>query len=564
MVGPLIAIGESDFRSMRESKAYFVDKSLAIADLVEMGEKVVLIPRPRRFGKTLFLNMCREFFDRKREDVEVLFEGLAIRIHADWDKHRGRYPVVMLTLKDVKALNWETARNSLYAKIQALFSEHLATIQHLDFELYDREVFDRFLCHKANEEDHRQFPMFLCKWLKQATGEGVIFLMDEYDTPIHAAWDAGYHEEMLDFLRSFLSSACKDNLYLHKAVLTGILRVAKESIFSGMNNLGVCGIDSRTLSTAFGFTESEVQALLKTKELTGRMDDVRHWYNGYRFGPERTVIYNPWSVLNFTSKPSDGLIPYWINSARNELIENLITDQGREIRQELDDLIHGEPITKLVEDSVSMRDIEARPELLWSLLYHSGYLRCDQTDLKDKERELRCPNEEVRQIYLGMVRRWFSRHLKNDHQIQIMAEALLAGDGRLFQRLFSKICSEVLSFHDMAGEPEKVYHALFLGLLIWLDPWFQIRSNRESGYARYDLALYPRKKDGHGWVIEFKRADAEWDESMSSMLDDAMSQMKTKNYAADIHAQGCADVSLVAIAFQGKDHLMRIEESEPS
>ena len=560
MTGPKIAIGDSDFRNMRESGAYFVDKSSALTELIDTGEKVVLIPRPRRFGKTLFLNMCREFFDHQREGVEALFDGLTIRSHAHWAEHRGRYPVIMLTLKDVKALNWETARKALESKISALFSEHVKTIQHLDFELFDREVFDRFMGHQPSDDDRRNLPMLLCKWLKQATGHPVIILIDEYDTPIHSAWDGGYYEEMVDFLRAFLSSACKDNPYLHKAVLTGVLRVAKESIFSGMNNLVVCGIDDPALHTTFGFTELEVETLLEAKGLTSRMAEIRHWYNGYRFGPDRTVIYNPWSVLNFVAKPTAGTKPYWINTARNELIENLMTDQGREIRQELDDLIHGTPITKLVEDAVSMRDIEARPELLWSLLYHSGYLRCDQKELTGAERELRCPNEEVRQIYLGMVRRWFSRHLKSDHQIQIMAEALLAGDAHLFERIFSKICKEVLSYHDVSGEPEKVYHALFLGLLIWLDPWFQIRSNRESGYGRYDLALYPRKKDSHGWVIEFKRADAEWNETLESMAKDAMNQMKTKNYAADILAQGCVGVGLIAIAFQGKDHLMKIEK----
>jgi hypothetical protein len=560
MKGPNIAIGTSDFRKLRESDCYFVDKTPDLLELIDIKDEVILIPRPRRFGKTLFLNMCREFFDHQRKGVEALFDGLVIRHHAHWEQHRGRYPVLMLTLKDVKALCWETACNALESKINALFSEHITTIQNLDFEHFDREVFDRFMGHQPSKEDYRQLPMLLCKWLKQATGKPAIILIDEYDTPIHSAWDGGYYEEMVDFLRAFLSSACKDNPYLHKAVLTGILRVAKESIFSGMNNLVVCGIDDPVLHTAFGFTELEVTTLLEAKGLTTHMADIRHWYNGYRFGPGRTVIYNPWSVLNFASKPTAGTKPYWINTARNELIENLMTDQGKEIRQELDDLIHGDSIMKLIEDAVSMRDIEARPELLWSLLYHSGYLRCDQTESTGAERELRCPNEEVRQIYLSMVRRWFSRRLKSDHQIQLMAEALLAGDARLFERLFHKICVEVLSYHDAAGEPEKVYHALFLGLLIWLDPWFQIRSNRESGYGRYDLALYPRNKEGYGWVIEFKRAEAEWDETLNSMIQDAMAQMKIKNYAADILAQGCAKVSLVAIAFQGKDYLMQIEK----
>jgi hypothetical protein len=305
------------------------------------------------------------------------------------------------------------------------------------------KVFDRFLAQEPNEDDVRELPLYLCKWLQQATGQPVIILIDEYDTPIHSAWDGGYYEEMIDFMRSFLSSACKDNPHLHKAVLTGILRVAKELIFSGMNNLAVCSIDSRAIHMAFGFTEEEVQELLYIKGLEGRLDEVRHWYNGYRFGPERTVIYNPWSLLNFVSKPRDGLIPYWVN---------------------------------------------------------------------------------------------------------------------FFEDIFVDLLEDILSFHDVAGEPEKVYHAIFLGMLMWFEPWFQIRSHRESGYGGYDLALYPKDSSKVGWVIEFKRARARRGETLTSMTANAMDQMKNKKYASDIIAQGCGGVSLVAIAFRGKDHMMSIEE----
>ena len=560
MTGPRIAIGESDFRNLREGGFYFIDKSLAIAEILDAGEKVLLVPRPRRFGKTLFMNMCREFFDRRKKGADVLFEGLAIRTHHHWVDHQGRYPVLMMSFKDAKALNWERCRQAIYGKIEALFSEHLSTIKDLDFDLYDQSMFDRFLANEPTEDDYRELPLYLCKWLQQATGQRVIILIDECDTPIHSAWDGNYYEEMIDFMRSFLSSACKDNPHLHKAVLTGILRVAKESIFSGMNNLAVCSIDSRALHTAFGFTEQEVQELLEIKGLEERLDDVGHWYNGYRFGPDRTVIYNPWSLLNFVSKPRDGLIPYWVNTARNEWIENLMTDHGRELRQELDDLIHGETISKSIEECVSMRDIQARPDLLWSLLYHSGYLRCDQMVFGTAERELRSPNEEVRQIYLGMVRRWFSQHLKSDRHIGEISKALQAGDAMLFEDIFIDLLEDILSFHDVAGEPEKVYHAIFLGMLMWFEPWFQIRSNRESGYGRYDLVLYPKDSTKYGWVIEFKRARIRRGETLESMTSDAMNQMKNKKYASDIIAQGCSGVNLVAIAFQGKDHKICIEE----
>ena len=504
--------------------------------------------------------MCREFFDRRREGVEEIFEDLIIRSQPHWQAHRGRYPVLMLTFKDAKALNWKTCREAIFSKVDALFSEHQRSIAHLDFENYDRSLYERFAHMQATEQDRRELPLYLCKWLQQATGEPVVLLIDEYDTPIHSAWDGGYYDEMIDFMRAFLSSACKDNPHVFRAVITGILRVAKESIFSGMNNLGVYTIDSHLMRSAFGFTEPEVQELLKLKGLDEHLSTVRHWYNGYHFGPERTVIYNPWSVLNYVSKPIDGPKPYWVNTSSNELIENLITRQGRELSEELDSLIHHESVFKAVEDCVSMRDIAARPELAWSLLYHSGYLRCDDLGPAGHMRTLRAPNEEIQQVYRQCVLRWFGSRMRGDRPIENMAMALLVGDGRLFERMLCKILEEVLSHHDVAGEPEKVYHALFLGLLVWLDPWFQIRSNRESGYGRYDLALYPKDKTQHGWVIEFKRAEEAWGETLESMVADAMDQMKAKNYAADIRAQGCAGLSLVGIAFKGKDHLMRMEK----
>ena len=555
-----IALGNSDFRNLRLSGCYFADKSQGLMTILDSQNKVLLVPRPRRFGKTLFLNMCREFFDRRREGVEKLFEGLVIRSQPHWQDHRGRYPVLMITFKDAKALKWETCRNAIFDKIDELFFEQLPVLKDLKLDERDAAIFERFRKLEATENDRRSLPVLLCKWLHQATGEPVVVLIDEYDTPIHSAWDGDYYDEMIDFMRAFLSSACKDNPHIFRAVVTGILRVAKESIFSGMNNLGVYTLDDPHLDTAFGFTELEVQELLKLKGLDEHLSTVRHWYNGYRFGPERTVIYNPWSVLNYVSKPTAGPKPYWVNTSSNELIENLVTRQGRELSEELDSLIHNESVFKAVEDCVSMRDIAARPELVWSLLYHSGYLRCDDLGPAGNMRTLRAPNEEIRQVYRQCVLRWFGTRMRGDRPIENMAKALLVGDGRLFERMLCKILEEVLSHHDVAGEPEKVYHALFLGMLVWLDPWFQIRSNRESGYGRYDLALYPKDKTQHGWVIEFKRAEEAWGETLESMVVDAMEQMKTKNYAADIRAQGCVGVSLVGIAFKGKDHLMKMEK----
>ena len=560
MTRPPIALGTSDFRKLRMRGSFFADKSSGIMELIDSGDEVILVPRPRRFGKTLFLNMCREFFDMRAQDSKQLFEGLTIQDSPHWEKHFGKYPVMMMTFKDVKALDWESCRRDLFGEIDALFAHHLPTIEHLDFDVRERPIFDRLVSQRANVNDYRIVPNLLSKWLHQSTGQPVIILIDEYDTPIHAAWDQGYYPQIIDFMRAFLSSACKDNSYLFKAMITGILRVAKESIFSGMNNLGVYSIDDQTMHSSFGFTEDEVKTLLDARELSDHLEDVRKWYNGYRFGPDRTTIYNPWSVLNYADKPKDGLKPYWVNTAKNELIEKLITKQGQGLREELDNLIHNKPILKNIEECVSMRDIEARPELAWSLLYHSGYLRCDQT-LPGIKREVRTPNEEVRQIYLGMIERWFSMHMpKGDRPIEEMARSLGAGDTHLFERTFSKVLKEVMSYHDFSHDPEAVYHAMSLGMLIWLTPWFQIRSNRESGYGRYDLALYPKDPKKQGYVIEFKRADADLNETLEDMAQKAMEQMTVKDYTSDIQAQGCSGVTLIAIAFQGKEHLMQIEE----
>ncbi|MDM8538629.1 AAA family ATPase [Desulfobacterales bacterium HSG17] len=317
----------------------------------------------------------------------------------------------------------------------------------------------------------------------------VVILIDEYDTPIHAGYTGGYYEQIISFMRNFLSSGLKDNSYLFKGVLTGILRVAKESVFSGLNNLGAYTILDKEFNTSFGFTEPEVINLLKDYAISNRYNDVASWYNGYVFGGE--IIYNPWSVLQFAHRKPKIPSPYWVNTANTGMIDTLATKGGREVKDEIGCLLEGKTISRSVYESIVMKDIEKRDDLLWSFLLFSGYLKTVGDKGQRNTYNLAIPNREVRYIYEEMIIRWFGEKIESS-RIETLLNSLIKGNIDDFEYLLADIVEKVLSFHDTGGtEPEKFYHAFVLGLLVWLEDRYEVKSNRESGLGRYDVVLIP-------------------------------------------------------------------------
>ena len=548
-----LAIGQSDFREFRKARAYYVDKSLLIRELLECSFQVVLLPRPRRFGKTLNLSMLRYFFEKHEEARRTLFDGLAIRDDAVFEQHQGVYPVIYITLKDVKNPQWAECLNNIQGVIYETFAYHRYLL-HSDILFPEEKIyFQKIIEGSAEKTDYEQALKKLSDYLLRYHKTRVIILIDEYDTPILSGYTHGYYDEVISFMRNFLSGGLKDNASLFKGVLTGILRVAKESIFSGLNNLGVYTLLVQEFNRAFGFREDDVRDLLGFYGLFDRYKEVAYWYNGYLFGG--TVIYNPWSVLSYVASKDHQPRGYWINTGGTEILEQLVTRGGRELREELGQLIEGQTITKPIYDNIILRDIEKRENLVWSFLVFSGYLKTVES-VDEEQYVLAIPNREVQLIYRDIIRIWFEEKV-DLRRLEDMLTALQKGDIQIFERLLRRIVLEVMSYHDLAGEAEKVYQALVLGMLVWLSGSYDIRTNRESGYGRYDILLKPKTSDKLGIIIEFKQVFE--DEKPETVLERAFQQIRDKHYVTELEAAGVTDILQLAVAFRGKEIWLKEE-----
>ncbi|MCP4750538.1 MAG: AAA family ATPase [Proteobacteria bacterium] len=554
----MMPIGVSDFKELIKDGYYYVDKTLFIREIMSTPSKVTLLPRPRRFGKTLNLSMLRYFYEKSDEDSAELFEGTAIRGDDVFKRFQGKYPVIYLTFKGVKYDDWEECLEEL----QALIGEEYARHRYLlDADALYPEEKTYFL--KIMEESHtkpacqralKKLSMFLARH----HGKRVVILIDEYDAPLHEGYANKYYKKVVGFMRNFLGGGLKDNVHLFKGVLTGVLRVAKESIFSDLNNPGVYTLLSPRFSRHFGFTEAEVQSMLDSFDMGDLYAKASRWYNGYMFG--QTVIYNPWSVINFIDNRGEAE-PYWVNTASPELIDKLVTREGKELRGELGRLLEGKSIKKPVFDSIVMKDLEIRANLLWSFLLFSGYLKSVGKPEGRNIRELKIPNKEVKWIFEDLIQRWFEEKIEPDQQEE-MLEALEAGDVELFERKLREVVIRVMSYHDFSGAPEKVYHALMIGMLVWRSDKYLIRSNRESGHGRYDLVMQPKDIKNPGIIMEFKRIEEKRGEKMGDdvpekTLNEALKQIEARQYETEMNAAGVNDILKLAIAFKGKELWVR-------
>ncbi|MCP4110023.1 MAG: AAA family ATPase [Desulfobacteraceae bacterium] len=551
---PLL-IGQSDFGKLRQKGGYYIDKSLFIQEITENGMQVVLLPRPRRFGKTLNMSMLQYFFEKSEHEYAHLFNGLAICDTAVFREHQGRYPLICLTFKDQKELSWKMLFQRLRHLIRDEFVRHEYLLQTDILASSEKRYFKGIIDDTAKQADYSDALRYLSAFLYRFHKEEVVILIDEYDTPIQAGYLSGYYEEVINFMRNLLSGGLKDNKYLFKGVLTGILRVAKESVFSSLNNLGVCTLLSKEFNTCFGFTVDEVKAMLEYYDLSETYEDVALWYNGYLFGGE--VIYNPWSVLNYALSKDRQFRSYWLNTGSMDILEQLVTRGGSELREELEQLLAGDIITRRVYDSIVMRDLDKSDDLLWSFLLFSGYLKSGDRLGRRNSYELMIPNEEVRLVYEDMIERWFKQKVKVS-QLEAMLTALESGDVRLFERMLRTVVKEIMSYHDLSRQPESVYQALVLGMLVWLSPKYEIRTNRESGYGRYDMMFKPRQaEDGEdksirrGIILEFKQVYD--DEKPETVLEGALKQIRDKAYTTELEAAGVKEILRLAIAFRGKE-----------
>ncbi len=553
-----IAIGTSDFKTLIDENYYYVDKSLFIKEIIEDGARVILIPRPRRFGKTLNMSLLRYFYEQAKdgEDSRHLFKGLKIDQYGEIMSRQGKYPVIYLTFKDEKYSTWADCKRSIELLMSNLYSLHKYILDGDKLNEYQKSSFINILSEKADMVELSKSLSQLCYYLYEYHKTKVVILIDEYDVPIQSGYLNHYYDSIIEFMRNFLSGALKDNTNLEKAVLTGILRVSKESIFSGLNNLEVSTILKNTYDDSFGFIEFEVEQLLKDHGLESQINEVRNWYNGYSIGKQ--IIYNPWSILSYVKNHEEGFKPYWINTSSNDLVIRLLTKGGEVVKQELESLMKGEEIVKVINEDIVMHEIDKGTENVWSFLLFSGYLKIVKKEVKHGKTycNLQIPNLEVLYLYQEIIMSWFKESINND-RFTLMLGSLIRGDLETFEDILSEFVMESVSYFDTEKSNESFYHAFVLGMLIGLGDDYQVESNRESGYGRYDVMVIPKDKRKLGIVMEFKKVNQKKNEDLEIAVEAALKQIQDKNYKQELINRSIDSILEIGIAFQGKELLVR-------
>ncbi|MGL4946797.1 MAG: AAA family ATPase [Cetobacterium sp.] len=538
-----LPIGIDNFKEIIENNYYFVDKSMLIHELLDKKSKVTLLTRPRRFGKTLNMSMLDYFFNiENRENNQKLFEGLNIS-KTDKMIDGGNYPVIYISLKDIKVDTWEKCFEKIKDLLVQIYRKNYFVRDIL--KKYELEEFDKIIAGKVSAVELENSLLNLSSMLERYYQKKVIILIDEYDTPLVTAHSESYYNEAIFFFRNFLSAALKGNPYLEFAVLTGILRIAKESIFSGLNNLTVSTILDNKYEH-FGLTENEVKSALKYYELDYELKDVKKWYNGYKFG--KNLVYNPWSIIN--SINDNELNPYWINTSDNALIKQLLDKNDSKVLDDLKTVFSGNEIEEVITENIVFSDLED-VDTIWSLMLFSGYLTFSKTEISDitgaRTYFLKIPNYEVQSFFKNTFIKEYS-HGKTAMYFK-MLEDLYRGDIDKFQYKFKELYFSAVSYHDN-GDNEKYYHHFMLGLLLTLGDKYIITSNRESGYGRYDIALEPKDKKNYGFIFEFKIADKN---SIHEKAKEALAQINEKKYYISMKNNGVSKIIKIGMAFSNKD-----------
>ena len=531
-----LAIGNSDFKEIIQENGYYVDKTKFIEDLLEDLSKVKLFTRPRRFGKTLNLSMLKYFFDVKNaEENRKLFENLYIS-KSEYMENQGQNPVILISLRNAEAENWE---NSFF-NTKNLISNLYDNFEYISGNLKKRDLVEfENIWLKKNHADWENSLKNLSRYLYEYYGKKVIILIDEYDTPMTSAWNEGYYEKARRFFKSFYSNTLKDNEYLQFAVVTGILRVAKEGIFSGLNNLKTYTVLNNKYAESFGLIETEVKNALEYYGLEQNIEKVRKWYNGYKFG--NIQIYNPWSIINYLDEKEINV--YWINTSDNRLIHSAIENADKDLFDELKDLFNNGTTEQMVMASSNMDRLKD-PQEVWQLLLFGGYLTVEEK-IAMNEYALKLPNYEVKTFFKDM----FVQNLGGFSRFREMIKAFKNFEFDRFEKLLNEIFLVSMSYHD-TSKIEKPYHTFILGMMLYLDNEYTVLSNNETGYGRNDLALNPINKRDVGYIFEFKVAKTE--EELEERAEEALSQIENKKYPVLLKECGVKEIVHIGMAFFGK------------
>ena len=560
----IIGIGNQDFETIRKQAYFYIDKTRFIKKWWEGGDSVTLITRPRRFGKTLTMSMVEAFFSVKYADRADLFEELRVWESEKFRRLQGTYPVLFLSFANIKETNYEMARRKICQVLVNLYQEFLF--------LADQEILGdkekKFFESVSVDMDDMTATMALHQlsiYLARYYGKKVIILLDEYDTPMQEAYVNGYWSELVSFTRGLFNSTFKTNPYLERAIMTGITRVSKESVFSDLNNLEVVTTTSEKYGDCFGFTEEEVFAALDEYGLSDRRGDVKTWYDGFNFGNRRD-IYNPWSILNYLDKKR--FAPYWANSSSNSLAGKLIREGGKDLKTSFEELLKGGTVTAEIEEQIVYEQLDDSEQATWSLLLAAGYLKVKKLDayMSDfgewkQEYELELTNFEVRTMFRGMVRMWFGGIAASNYNDFI--KALLLGDVRAMNVYKNRVAMATFSYFDTGKnpsgeEPERFYHGFVLGLMVELGDKYILTSNRESGFGRYDVMLEPRDLKRDGIILEFKVQDSDSEKELSDTIDAALDQIDKMRYETLLTAKGIPKerIRRYGFAFCGKTVLI--------